>query len=289
MAEINLKQLTSGGPSDIDVNFNGTLEGQANALIPIDVNLTDGVNPVTPTSVALTGNDLDIVIPTPIIPSGVDFRGFPHSTQRLSYRTGDIGWRTQNAWYDYTPPIAPKAVSDLDYSSANFWYLLKNNISVNGVSSKTRFVDVDGVQTFSATANKNQMVVDKFSGLGIYRGNLASFYTWNAAIDAAEALSVVINGITYNEWYLISVEEWLKLVYGRGNTGAMVDAVTSVNVLNMAVGNYWNANTWSSDTFFRMYWRDDAGNNFYTTQLPAGGTYQALFITKQTMSLITAP
>lgn len=66
MAEINLKTLTAG-VSEIDVNFNGTLEGQADATIPLNVNLTDGTNPVTPTSVALTGNDLDIEItPLPV-------------------------------------------------------------------------------------------------------------------------------------------------------------------------------------------------------------------------------
>lgn len=227
--------------------------------------------------------------PPPPAPSGVDLRGFPHSTQRLSYRTGDIGWRTQNDWYNYVPPTNPAAVSDLDYSSANFWYLLKNNIAVNGVSSKTRFTDVDGVQTFSSTGNKNLMVVDKFSGLGIYRGNLASTYSFNSAIDAAEALSVVINGVTYNNWYLISVEEFIKLVYGRGNTGAMVDAVTSVNLLNMVASTYIMSDTWSSDPFYRRIWRDDAGNNILGVQFPNVSGYYALFITKETMNLITAP
>jgi hypothetical protein len=62
MAEINLKKLTAGGPSDIEVFFNGNSEGDANAQIPLNVNLTDGISPVTPTSVALTGNDLDIEV-----------------------------------------------------------------------------------------------------------------------------------------------------------------------------------------------------------------------------------
>jgi hypothetical protein len=63
MAEINLKKLTASASSEIEVFFNSNLEGEADATIPLNVNLTDGVNPVTPTSVALTGNDLDIEIP----------------------------------------------------------------------------------------------------------------------------------------------------------------------------------------------------------------------------------
>ena len=275
---------------DSQINVNSVDSGDVVSVKTIDVNITDGVDPVTPTSVGLVGNTLTIGVPSGGgSPSGVDFRGFPHSTQRLSYRTGDIGWRTQNAWYDYTPPTTPKAIADLDYSSANFWYLMKNNLVVDGQSSKTRFVDVDGVQTFSSTDNKDLIVVDKFSGLGIYRGNLATTYSWNAAIDAAVALSIVVDGITYDDWYLISVEEWVKLVYGRGNNGAMIDAVTSVNVLNMAAATYILSDTWSSDTFYRRTWRDDGGNNILGTSFANVTGFRALFITKQTMNLITAP
>jgi hypothetical protein len=55
----------SSGAANIDVLFNSVLEGSANATIPLNVNLTDGVGSVTPTSVALTGNDLDIAIAPP--------------------------------------------------------------------------------------------------------------------------------------------------------------------------------------------------------------------------------
>jgi hypothetical protein len=54
---------TVGAPPIFDVNFNSTLEGQANAISPLNVNLTDGVGFITPTSVALTGNDLNIEAP----------------------------------------------------------------------------------------------------------------------------------------------------------------------------------------------------------------------------------
>lgn len=288
--DVDIKATESLVLPDSQINVNGVDRGDVVSVKTIDVNLEDSVgDPVTPTSVGLVGNTLTIEVPSGASPSGVDFRGFPHSTQRLSYRTGDIGWRTQNAWYDYTPPTTPAAVADLDYSSANFWYLMKNNLVVDGQSSKTRFVDVDGVQTFSSTDNKDLIVVDKFSGLGIYRGNLATTYSWNGAIDAAEALSIVVDGVTYDQWYLISVEEWVKLVYGRGNNGAMTDAVTSVNVLNMAAATYILSDTWSSDTFYRRNWRDDAGNNVVGTTFANTTGFRALFITKQTMSLITAP
>ena len=92
MAEINLKKLTAG-VSEIDVNFNGVLEGQADATIPLNVNLTDGVNPVTPTSVALTGNDLDIEIPpTPV---------YMTATGGIETTDGDFKIHTFNASGDF--------------------------------------------------------------------------------------------------------------------------------------------------------------------------------------------
>jgi hypothetical protein len=231
MAEINLKKLTAGGPSEIDVNFNGNLEGQANALIPLNVNLTDGVSDITPTSVALTGNDLDITI----VPNGVLFQ-FPTPSQYTSYRTGDEGWRVQNNWYDYTRPSNPKAIAELDFTSANYWYLLKNDLIVGGVSNKTRFVDVDGGQTWSVTGNKNLIVIDKLTGLGIYRPQDNSLLkaSWDAAIDDGLSLSVVVNGITYSDWYLMTAQEFMLTMSVNVKANNWLDTLTSAVILPTA-------------------------------------------------------
>jgi hypothetical protein len=234
MAEINLIKLSqsSGGPSLVDVNFNGTLEGQADTTIPVEVNLTDGVNPVVPTSVALTGNDLDIVISAPVVPSGVLLQ-FPTPSQYTSYRTGDVGDRVQNGWFDYTPPSNPAAVAELDYTSANYWYLLKNNLVVGGVSNKTRFVDVDGGQTFSATGNKNLILIDKLTGIGIYRPQDNSLLkaSWNAAIDDGLSLSIVVNSLTYDSFYLMSGEEFFDCFGFNIKANNWIDPISSITLL----------------------------------------------------------
>jgi hypothetical protein len=229
MAEINLIKLSQsgGGPSLVDVNFNSTLEGQADTTIPIEVNLTDGVNPVTPTSVALTGNDLDIVIPAPIIPSGVLLQ-FPTPDQYTSYRTGDVGWRAQNNWFNYIPPTNPKVIAELDYSlGADYWARLKNPLIVGGVSNTIRFVDVDGGQTFSATGDKNLITIDKFTGLGMRRITTGNG-NWNTQIDNALALSLVVGGVTFSDFYLVSALESI-LLFGLGrSSNSMTDPISSV-------------------------------------------------------------
>jgi hypothetical protein len=296
MAEINLIKLSQsgGGPSLVDVNFNGTLEGQADTTIPVEVNLTDGVNPVVPTSVALTGNDLDIVIPAPVVPSGVLFQ-FPTPSQYTSYRTGDEGWRVQNNWYDYSRPTNPKTIAELDYISANFWYLLKNNLVVGGVSNKTRFVDVDGGQTWSATGNKNLLIIDKLTGLGIYRNTqpTGDLKTWNAAIDDGLSLSITVNSVVYDEWYLISVQEFFDLLSIRFKQNNWIDSNTS-NVIfpTRSTGsfiNYWVSTTLEPTTSSAYGPRVSDLSFGELISTAKTDTRFPIYITKQTMSLITAP
>jgi len=226
MAEINLKTLTPA-ISEIDVNFNGTLEGQADATIPLNVNLTDGVSDITPTSVALTGNDLDITI----VPSGVLFKTVEPS-QYTSYRTGDEGWRAQNGWFNYTPPTNPKAVAELDTTTSNMFFVLKNPLVVNGVSSTTRFVDVNGVQVFTSTGNANQVVIDKLTGL-MYRRIVDITGTWNNSIDFSLNYSIVVNGITYDDWYLPTLNEHISF-FGFATFPFLTDTLTSVSIYTSA-------------------------------------------------------
>ena len=225
MAEINLKTLTAG-VSEIDVNFNGTLEGQADATIPLNVNLTDGTSDIIPTSVALTGNILDITI----VPSGVLFKTVEPS-QYTSYRTGDEGWRVQNNWFNYTPPTNPKSIAELDYTSTAFFNVLKNPLTVNGVTNTTRFVDVNGGQTFSATGNKNLVVIDKLTGLMYNRNSITSVATWNNCIDNALAYSVVVNGITYDDWYLACKEEFESVYHLYAGINPENDTLTGIQVI----------------------------------------------------------
>lgn len=63
MAEISLKKLIPA-ISEIDVIFNDDFQGVADTSIPLSVNLTDGLTDITPTSVGLIGNELDIEIPS---------------------------------------------------------------------------------------------------------------------------------------------------------------------------------------------------------------------------------
>jgi hypothetical protein len=230
MAEINLKKLTAG-VSDIDVNFNGTLEGQADATIPLNVNLTDGVNPVVPTSVALTGNDLDIVIPAPIVPSGIVYNFPALSGQYTSYRTGDDGWLSQNGFYDYTRPSNPLYIQELDLSLSNYYYRLKHN---NTFGNKLRFTDVDGTQVFSATGNKDLVFIDHLTGLMWTRTRITAS-NWNTFIDTSLTHSVIVDGVTYDDWVAPNIEIFKQLFMSQSRL--IQDGVNIIFDMNLTSDN----------------------------------------------------
>jgi hypothetical protein len=231
----------------------------------------------------------------PIVPSGVSFQ-FPSSIQRTSFRTGDSGWLTQNNWFNYTTPSNPKGFAELDDTSANFNFLLKNNLQVKSASNKIRFVDVDGGQTFSATGNKNLLVIDKLTGIGIYRQQISA-KTWNNHIDDALALSVTIDSVVYDEWYMIPFSVFFKIFGGIYKQNNIVDTATSQTILltsftggsnstvfsetcNNPVSSFGLSSSNAGITTIRVFEDPSFGKT---------GTNQSFYITKQTMSLITAP
>lgn len=212
-------------------------------------------------------------------PSGVLFKTIEPS-QYTSYRTGDEGWRVQNGFFDYTPPSNPAAVAEFDFTSANALFVLKNNLVVNGVSSKTRFVDVNGVQTFSATGNANLVIIDKLTGL-MYTRTSVTGGTWNQAIDAALAYSIVVNSVTLDDWFLYSKNEAQSLYNGQ------TDTQTSVSLFTTAV---------SYDTYTATTNPSATGNAFYFERnaripinLGKGTAGVPITCVRNARNLITAP
>jgi len=275
MAEINLKKL-SAGVSEIEVFFNEETEGFADATIPLNVNLTDGTTTIVPTSVALTGNDLDITI----VPSGVFFKTIEPS-QYTSYRTGDEGWRVQNSFYNYTPPANPKAIAELDYTQTNFCDILKNPLVVNGVSSTNRFVNVAG--NIAGGAGDNSITIDKLTGMAYLQTGLNKL-SWNAAIDDALTYSITVNSITFSDWYLTSEQEFQSIK--RDFVGFNLFQVIS-NLANIVDGpaNFYSATT--SPLLTTSYFEIVRGSfNYRTTAKTTAQT--AVYITN-VRNLITAP
>jgi len=185
------------------------------------------------------------IVPSGSTPSGV-LLNVPLGMQYTSYRTGDVGWRLQNGYFTYSPPANPKVIAQLDSTlGATAWFQLKEALVVGGVSSKIRFVDVNGVQGFGATDNVQDILIDKLTGIGMYRfpEDFAAA-TWNNCIDTGLSLSIVVKGVTYANWYLQSVEEYLKVFGITSISGSVVrDPITLVNIMGPSVGSTYHTST----------------------------------------------
>jgi hypothetical protein len=235
------------------------------------------------------------IVPSGIVPAGVLLR-WPIGQQYTSYRTGDVGWRLQNGYFDYATPANPKAIAALDLTlGANYFWRLKSALVVGGVSSTIRFVDVDGGQTWSATDNKDKMVVDKLLGKGIYRtpDDFGGFKTWAAAVDYALGFSITIDGVLYDNWYLVSQEE-IDLITGQtwalNGTNDLQDPVSLANIILFST-NYetWTSTTQANNTA-NAYPKGWNASPFQRGGIvKTNGAFAGAFLVCDVRSLITAP
>lgn len=222
-------------PINTDIYLESVLQGQISNLAPIYVELEDsGGAPITPISSLLVGNTLTAVLPTPA-PSGVALQ-FPRPIQGVSYKNYDVGWRLQNGWYDYTAPAYPEKYAELDYGQGvNNWAKLKYPLRVNGVLSTERFVDLSGVQGWSALNNLNLAVLDKLTGLMFTRFSISSpvggSAFWVAQFNAAFSYSATILGNTYSDWFLMGQSEAQEIWGAYLPNNNFVDPITSQIIL----------------------------------------------------------
>lgn len=228
-----------GEPVTVKINGNTMVLAPSGSVLDIELIDTDDVE------VGTIIDEDTVQVEKAIVKSGVLLQ-WPLGMQYTSYRTGDVGWRLQNGYFDYTIPENPEVIAELDSSlGANAWYQLKNPLKVGGVSNTLRFVDVDGIQAFGVTDNVSKILIDKLTGIGIYRfPEDYSTANWNGNIDAALSFSVVVKGITYSDFFLMSIEEYLK-VFGICSITAssLKDNITSVVIMGPSVGNTYHTST----------------------------------------------
>jgi hypothetical protein len=211
--------IESGGTlvlPDSDVNVNGNLEGTVVSVQPIDIDVTDGTNPVTPTSIGIVGNTVTIEVPAAGgAPVGATLM---KTGQTTSYRTGDDG--------------------DIEAGRATNFTTLASN---NPFGNTNRFTDELGGQTYT-----NNIVIDwsTFDGstvLGWYRVRNGVSITGNDAID--EALTLSIAGYT-SGWRLPNVNEGFSIM----NFGGTSSLNYSPFNINLGTGRSYTSTTNQANT-----------------------------------------
>ena len=244
-----------------DINLNSVLQGQVSYASPINVFLEDSLgNPITPTGSVLVGNDLTATLATPN-PSGVALQ-FPIPSKVVSLNNYDTGWRVQNNWFDYVPPTYPAKYAELDKTlGVTSFYKLKTALSVNGINSTERFVDLSGVQGWPVLNNLNAAFIDKLTGLLWTRTNFGTT-NYPTALTNANNYSVTINGVTYSDWYMPSMFEFMQCFGTISPNGAWFDALTGQIIMPFSGASFMLADRTSGG--YPIAFNYDASGHLYS-------------------------
>jgi hypothetical protein len=169
---------------DSDIEVNGVLEGAIPSVQTADIQLTDGVASVTPTSVVVIGNTVTIEVPSGGgAPVGATLM---KTGQTTSYRTGDDG--------------------DLQIGRATDFFTLASN---NPFGKLDRFTDELGGQTYTNDIVIDWSTYDGSTVLGYYRISNGVNINWNDAIDNSLLVSI---GTFTTGWRLPNIKELYNLI-----------------------------------------------------------------------------
>lgn len=207
--------VTSGGTlvlPDSNVNVNSNLEGTVVSVKTIDIDVTDGTNPVTPTSIGIVGNTVTIEVPAAGgAPVGAKLM---KTGQTTSYRTGDNG--------------------DLQEGRAVDFFTLASN---NPFGNTDRFTDELGGQTYANDIVIDWSTYDGGTVLGYYRVRNGVNVLWNQAIDDSLLVSI---GIFTTGWRLPNIYELQNI--------CNFSVPTSLNYAPFTLGLSGSVTIWSSTT-----------------------------------------
>ena len=132
---------------DQQINVNSVDEGDIPSVGTIDIDLSDGVNPVTPTSVTITGRTIDIVVPSGGVTMNVDFSADKLTAYQLENITfTDLSDESPTHWSwrfsDGASSIVQNPVKS--FSSTGFYnvILMAGRVGAGGVNIKNSYIEI---------------------------------------------------------------------------------------------------------------------------------------------------
>ena len=183
---------------DVDLEINDVPQGTFSAGSTIDVNLTDGANPVTPDSVTVVGDVVTVQVPA--CPPAVtrSTATLMKTGQTTSYRTGDDGDLQVGRDTDFLTLDAPPVHND-------------GSPTIN--TTTNRFTDINGLQVYGDNIILDWSTWNGSTLLGWYKATSAVLLNWNDAIDWAVALNIS----TFTGFRLPNVTEFLSICHHQNS------------------------------------------------------------------------
>lgn len=229
------------------VAINNELVGRLRLVKDVNIELTDGTNPVVPDSVSLVGDVMTIeVSPSATIPCGATLM---KTGQTTSYRTGDDG--------------------DIEAGRLTSFSALPSN---SPFGNTNRFTDELGGSTYTNNWVIDWSTYDGSTVLGYYRV-ASSTVNWDTAIDQCLANTFG----TFNGCRLPNVTEFINIM---NRELAFTTSGLNYSPFNIASAEFWLNNTLSGSSTNKFHsFNFNFGINF------GGGTNLKKYIPVRTFTV----
>ena len=252
--------VASGGSlsiPDTQINVNGVDQGDVVSVQTIDVNVTDGTDPVTPDAVSLSGNTLTIEVPTggaitgaKLLPTG----------QTISYATGDDGDRKIGRQVDffninYTNPfgLTKRFTDELgNYADAAGTF----NNAGTPVSYFTVFLNKVVIDW--TTYDGSTVLLYYFGEMNINLRNWADYLTW------FQGLSV----LGFTDWDGVNENELFNLKNPKYIGVTRYPPFSSW--LGLFNGDFWSTTSYEIDSSVAFSLNNYSGNIFQKGKTSTG-------------------
>lgn len=196
--------------AEVNVNVNSVNEGTFSALSDINVNVTDGVDPVTPDAVIVSGQNIEIQVPAASAPVGATLM---KTGQTISYASTDDG--------------------DIEAGRASSFTVLAN---ANPFGNTNRFTDVAGGQTYTLAIVIDWSTYDGSTVTGYRKTKSSGYTTWSTALTNAAGTSI---GTYTTGWRLPNRAE----LYNIMNHGVATSVLNYSPFSITADTNLWTGTT----------------------------------------------
>jgi len=218
-------QVGNASVVNSDATYSGSVEAEGSLTLP-DITITDQ-NGFTSSYPSAKNFNIQT------LKAGILYRS-PLYTQKTSYNTGDEGNNMANGVYDYTPPLYPTSIQDLDYSvtAANVYYTLKYN---NSFGNKFRFTNGAGADLSGAGASG--IIIDHLYNLMWWGTQQGVATSWSNAFTIVGTANAAVTG-GYGNWRLPTKGEWWSILEEHNASTAFRNPFS-----NWTTALYWTSTT----------------------------------------------
>lgn len=219
-------QVANSSVTNSDATYSGTVVAEGSLTLP-DITVTDQNGSTSSYPAAKNLNIQNYK-------SGILYRA-PLYTQKTSYNTGDEGNNMANGVYNYTPPLYPNVIQDLDYTAtaANVYYTLKSN---NSFGNKFRFTNAAGSDL--SGSSPSGVIIDHLYNLMWWGTNQGVATSWSNSFTLVNTANSGAGTGGYTDWRLPTKGEWMSILEEH-NAATTFRSPFS----NWPAGTYWTSTT----------------------------------------------